>query len=193
MNIVLISLNLLLILFLSGGLFIDSRIYQVLLKYWGAKNLFRIDIFFLTALFILVGTLLVLLAFFASAKASVLISSLLVLHCAYRSYYTFQRYASPLNRNGIARTQPWFYPCCIIYGLISFSLAMLFNFKWFWIGLIVPLWLFYGYVSAEIEIRYRMKQMNCGRNVAKFSINHDIGRHDFKRLLFGKTDRHPFP
>jgi hypothetical protein len=176
---------------LSGGLFINSRICAWIMKL--SANPSKMVNYLLIILYILDAAFISILAYIISINVAVLISSLFVLHCAYRCYYAYQKYASPIHRNGISINQPWLYPCCIIYGLIAFSLCILFNFMWLWMGLIIPLWLFYGFISAEIEIRRRMKEMNCNRNHAKSSINIDMGRHDFESLFFAKKEKYPFP
>lgn len=191
LNIILIILNLLVIFMLSGSLFINSHICAMFMKH--SANPSKMVNYLLIILYILDAIFISFLAFIISVKVAALISSLFVLYCAYRCYYAFQKYASPLHRNAISVNQPWFYPCCIIYGLISFSLCILFDFMWLWMGLIVPLWLFYGYLSVEIEIRRRRKEMNCDRNLAKSSINIDMGRHDFESLFFAKKEKYPFP
>jgi hypothetical protein len=191
LNIILIILNLLVIFILSGGLFVNGRICALFMKL--SANPSKMVNYLLIILYILDATSISIIAYVISIKVAALISSLFTLHCAYRSYYAFQRYASPISRNGISIGQPWFYPCCIIYGLIAFSLCVLFNFMWLWLGFIVPLWLFYGYLSAEIEIRRRMKEMNCDRSLSVFSINGDMGRHNFQSLFLAKKERYPFP
>jgi len=156
-------------------------------------RLFKIDID-RTFVFILIPDaifhiiLMVVLTMLGSIKLAILVSTFLFLHWSYWLYFNEQRFTRIIDKTTIVRKHPLHYPA-LIFGAVSSSIyAILYNINWFWIFALIPTWFIYGFLCAKIAIHKRMKKLNCDREIAKSSINTDLGRN----AIFGSY-KYPFP
>lgn len=103
-----------------------------------------------------------------------LISSALLLHWSYVSYYCLQRYCLVIDRTPFTRKHPQFLARCTHLAFLSAAIAIAFCLKWYYVPILLVIQILYRYLCAEHAIRCCMRRYKFDRKTAIFAINNDV-------------------
>lgn len=128
---------------------------------------------------------------FISVRAATLVSASLSLHWSFCAYYLLQRFRLVPWRPMAVLGHPLYLPSFVFLALLSTAIAILASVEWYWVFLLLPVWLLYGYCCAEAATRLTMRKMAWDRRMAISAINQL--RPGIRGLYSAISRRYPFP